>query len=152
MISASAVRMAIKNRLIIAALRDAQAYDPAVLEALAREQFLTFADETDATARRLEADDASVDDREAYRRGPEVFRSLAEALRREAGERDHVAALVARARDDAWQEVGRAILTRLTSSENRPGADPDYERNRSRRISKLVRVDLASLARERAVR
>jgi len=132
MIAASAVRMAVKNRLLVRALRDDREYDPAALVKAARWQFAELAEENEEAAERLEVEQRrEAREAEAARkprrylggkpiverpeqvRGPQVYRMLADALRATAADDDELLRVVSAARDDAWAELGRELEARL---------------------------------------
>ncbi|GAB3607091.1 hypothetical protein GCM10027413_25000 [Conyzicola nivalis] len=159
MISASAVRMALKNQLIVAALREHHAYDPEAIAGAAREQLASVAAESAATAERLdevrtergyvradagEGDENSALRDEEYRRRPTVHRMLAEALLEMADDPAAIDELVDAARTDAAQEIGREVVGGLRARDF--AADPDYEASKQQRLLGLISVDLAKLA------
>lgn len=135
MIAASAVRMAVKNRLLVRALRDDRDYDPEALVVAARRQFTEVAEENEDAAERLEreqereAEEAAsarkprrylggkpIVERPEQVRGPQVYRMLAEALRATAADDEELLRVVSAARDDAWAELGREVEVRLGSA------------------------------------
>jgi hypothetical protein len=157
LISASTVRMAIKNRLIVAALRDRLDYDGEALAEAARREFGLLARENDDTADRLEqlreieeangepefaVGDVRATQHAAHRRRPRIHRALAAALREQAEDDARVADLVERARIDAWEEIGREITGQVREREFDARLDPDYERVRTIRIRRFVAEDL----------
>jgi hypothetical protein len=158
MISASAVRMSLKNRLIVAALRDHESYDPEGIADAAREQLAAVAAESAATADRLDEvraergyvrpefdDDENGKLRdEEYRRRPTVHRMLGAALSEMADDAEAVGRLVEAARTDAAQEIGREVIGGLRARDF--AADPDYEATKQQRVQSLILVDLAKLA------
>ncbi len=162
LITASSVRMAIKNRLIVGALRDGRKFDAESLGEAAREEFLALADENAATASRLERlgnfayaasgadfDDPFIDEDEIdeeHRRRPEVHRALAKALREEADNPERIRAIVEKARDDAWEEVGRELRSKLANTVYVRENDPKYEKMRAKRIKDFKKDVLAGLA------
>lgn len=161
MITASSVRMAIKNKVIVGALRDDLRFDADALGEAARDEFLALADENTATAKRLErlghwaystgdadfgdpfVDEDEID--EEHRRRPQVHRELAAALRAEAENPDSIRAIVEQARDDAWEEIGRELRSKLRNTGYSRENDPKYEKMRAKRIKEFVKTDLASL-------
>jgi len=157
LISVSSVRMALKNRLITAALRDSRDYDAEALRESARVEFELLARENDDTADRLEqlreihgeepkpTSGVQAAQWEAHRRRPQVHRLLAVELRHESENRDTIDELVERARTDAWDEIGREITVRLGENGFDSALDPEYERERRARMSMFVAFDLASL-------
>jgi len=141
LIATSAVRMAVKNRLLVRALRDDREYDPRALVTSARRQFIELAEENEEAAERLareqrrEAKEAEsgrrprrylggkpIVERPEQARGPQVYRMLASALRATAADDDELLRVVSGARDDAWAELGREVEARLDSAD--PGLPP----------------------------
>lgn len=161
LITASSVRMAIKNLLIVGALRDDRKFDAESLGEAARREFLALADENAATASRLDrlghfaytAQDADFSDPfvdedeidEQHRRRPEVHRALAVALRAEADNPERIRAIVEQARDDAWEEIGRELRSKLKNTEYVRDNDPKYEKMRAKRIREFKKDVLAGL-------
>ena len=161
LISALAVRMVIKNSLIVAALRDRLDYDFEVLALETREQLIVLALENEATAERLDqaerdgdgaAPDADVekDDydillEEAHRRRPSVHRLLAAALRRDADDPAAIAALIAQARVEAADDIGSEAVRRLVRQDF--GSEAGYAAARATRIQSLITLDIAKLRR-----
>jgi hypothetical protein len=159
LIAKSAVRMAVKNELIVGALRDQREYDAEAVARLAGEQLMKLAAENDETADRLERARTTGQpvapmprgapnqiDRlrdEDHRRRPSVHRRLAEALRELAGDREAVDELVNIARIDGAQEVWGEVVRRLRARDF--AADPDYAATRNQRVQLFLRIDLANL-------
>jgi len=161
LIATSAVRMTVKNQLIITAVRDHLDYDPETISRSARDRLVELARENEESADRLEearadedaAPDAApgVDDddpidalsRQNHRRRPAIYRLLAAALRRQAEDPAAVAALVAKARLEAADEVGRESLRKVSARDF--GSEPGYALERARRVRQLLEVDLAEL-------
>jgi hypothetical protein len=157
LIATSAVRMTVKNQIIVAALRDHTDFDESTLQEAARSDFIRLAEESEETAARLEKRgkekapivyESKIDAnrRKEHRRRPKVERLLAEALRVEAENEQTIGSLVARARDDASEELRREVVNRLVSVAVEP--DPDYEENKAGRIAYLISVDLAGLEKD----
>jgi hypothetical protein len=145
LISETTVRMAIKNRLIVAALRDGHPFDREGLQAAARAQCLLLARENDETAERVSRLELPDHAGEEHRRRPEVHRMLASALRSAADDPDHLVALVCAARDDALGEIVAEISARLVLRDRPPTGGPDDEFERFHRVRDLVEIDLAAL-------
>jgi hypothetical protein len=154
LIAASAVRMTVKNQIIVAALRDHTDFDETTLLDAARTDFVRLAEQSEETAARLEKRgkekapivyESKVDAnrRKEHRRRPKVERQLAEALRAEAENEQTIAGLVARAKLDASEELQREVVNRLVSVAIEP--DPDYDEFKAGRLAYLITVDLAEL-------
>lgn len=147
LIATSAVRMAVKNRLIVDALRENRGFDPDSLSASASDEYLELARQNDASASRVWRDgewDDEPRDTTTVQRHRSIFTGLASALREAADDDALTAAIVAGARDDALEELV-AFRAQIIFQ---PEADELYERERDSRI-RLVEVDLADLERRR---
>ncbi|MCX7521894.1 hypothetical protein OSC27_06325 [Microbacterium sp. STN6] len=162
LIATSSVRMAVKNRVIVAALRDDSRFDSEMLVSFARRRMRAIAQENEQTADRLlapaepvsgapagaiEIDSEAILDEE-HRRRPTVHRMLASRLRQQADDVELASTIVEEARDDAWQEVAREIGRQLDKRAYSPDREPDYESERAERMRQLVAVDLVQLRRE----
>lgn len=156
MIALSSVRMAVKNNLIVNALRNDERYDVDKLTESARQHVLTLAAENDQTASRLERARGfrkpGPDDDEEHRRRPQVHRMLAESLRERADDDEAMRSIIERARTDAWEDIGREVRTRIGPPGFVPDEDDVYQRMRKSRVKRLVDVDLAQLEREQKKR
>lgn len=157
LIGLSAVRMAVKNRIIIGALRDHDDFDAADYPAIARHELDRLARQNEADARRvtrarkqllkLRWTEAPDDDRRGdiaqlvLRR--RVYVALARALHAVSGDAQKVAELVETARTDASHEIGEALTVRLIEQAF-DGAEPDYLVFRGERMEALA-GDLAAL-------
>lgn len=148
----SAVRLALKNRIIVGALRDLENFDVETLSAFARDELVRLADESDDTASRLDRqpDEEPDSDKPARllahedrARRPQVQRALAVALREAAVDETVLTTLVSDAQDNASEEVRRALSSRLVTQ--RFDLDPDYELERDTRIRALVAIDIDRL-------
>ena len=154
-ISTAAVKMVVKNHIIVAALRDHLDFDIQDLADVARAEFVQLARENEETADRLESepDDTSESPgpdnaskarrREEHVRRPEVHRLLGAALREASEDDDATEDLVIRARDDAADEIGREVSTQLLAHQFEP--EPDYDDHRAERLRDFVDIDLATL-------
>lgn len=157
LLATAAVRSAVKNLLIVRALRDHADYDEQWwLSAVARE-FEVIAAENDADIARLEAERQRAKKRQGRAVHPADFRSrdapvlkkrirvltkIAERLREIATDEDAVLALVAEAR--------AAALDEITTARHDPS--PRAARDPEARAAGLAALadDLAALAKERA--
>lgn len=148
----SAVRLAVKNRIIVGALRDSEDFDTFALSSFAREEITRLADESDATASRLDSTPSEPETsdsparqlaHEDRSRRPEVQRALAVALREASLDNSLLAGLVADAQVSASDELRRALSSRLVTQ--RFDLDPDYERERDTRLRALVAIDIDRL-------
>ena len=159
LIAASAVRMTVKNRQIVRALRDRADYSEKAAMAAAREVFRALAREKREDVERLDdiiehsrdrpgraqhQTDYRKADAELLERREQVSDILADRLDELAEDDDFVRQTVDAARNSAWDEIGSSIIAQLM---RRPELDDteEYRRERARRIKQLVSVDLPLL-------
>ena len=165
LIALSAVRMAVKNHIIVGALREHRDFADADYAAAVRSELNRLARQNEEDAERVDrqrkdlgrqrsafeiSDDDRLDVRQlALRR--RVHRKLADALRAVAGDDEQVAGVLERARTDASEEIGSALAARLVEQvvDRR---EPDYAQRRAERVRKLVSTDLAALMSNRRAR
>lgn len=164
LIALSAVRMAVKNDIIIGALRDHIDFDPARYAQTARHELDVLARQNDEYAKRvhglrkvlarsgrvhlLTEDERADISQFALRR--RVHRKLADALDAVAGDDDQVAGIVEGAQRAASDELRDAVSARLIrlAIDSR---DPEYEERRADRLEMLLLVNLAMLKADHAV-
>lgn len=164
LIALSAVRMAVKNDIIIGALRDHIDFDPARYAQTARHELDVLARQNDEYGKRvgrlrkdlarsgrvhlLTEDERADISQFALRR--RVHRKLADALDAVAGDDDQVARIVEDAQRAASNEIREAVSARLIrlAIDSR---DPEYEERRADRLEMLLLVNLAMLRSEHAV-
>jgi len=139
MVALSAVRMSVKNRIIVSTLRDRDEWLPQLHEAAAAEDLLDLAREKDDELRNLGGRPDSREQRRA-----EVARELRRLLRTAAGDTELLARLVSEGRDAAWEEIGTNLAHKLVSRpENVDTAS--YRRDRDRHLRELITIDLENL-------
>ncbi len=159
MIAGAALRLAIKNGIVLRALRDRADFDEtAALDAVRTELWDLAVEKEDDAQRIADARDDARDrsgkavhqsdyragDLHTLERREEVSRGLAERLRQLSSDDEYVRAVYARANEAALDELSAWIGATI------PGAgaprDPrDYEQGRDERLRALVNVDLAML-------
>lgn len=162
MLAEYAARLRLRNAIVVGALSDDAAYDPSRYLGEARATLSTLAAESDAAARRLAERLEDSEDREGraghahdYRskdasnlkRREAVSTALATRLQECREDDDYLLGLIERARDEAWQDVSRALEDTLRRSDIT--VDADYAIEREDRVRRLVDEDLAELVRER---
>lgn len=161
LIALSAVRMALKNRIIVAALRDHNDYDAALYATLARQELHEVARQNDEDSTRVERlgsylsrTTGSGKGRELENKRRDVVRlgrrrtlhdHVAERLREIADDDTRVAGIVEKARADALQEINDALSDRLLAQKVDP-RQPGYEAARAERMRAVGKIDLAALA------
>jgi hypothetical protein len=162
LISAAAVRLAVKNLIITGSLRDQLAFDEARYSARVADELQLLADERDADADRIALERASAEKRPGWgehfhdyrtadaaglRRREEYSRRLATRLRELAGDEEFARSTAARAQEAAWDEIAASVKARLTRAAT-IGDEPDYVIERMDRMRDLAR-DLKRLERDR---
>jgi hypothetical protein len=160
LIAASAVRMAVKNRQIVRALRDRADYSEKNAVAAAREVFRQLAREKRDEVERLDEIIERVRDKPGrathqtdYRKGDsdrlerreQVSDILADRLDELSEDDEFVLSIVNAARDAAWDEIGASIVAKLRRAPEREAHTREYRDQRDARIRELIKVDLALL-------
>lgn len=162
LMSLFAARMAVKNRIIVGALREHNDFRPEDYARAAREELCRFARQNEADARRVVrarkkllnqrwtesiGDFGRGDVRQlALRR--RVYEALARALRAASVDEERIAELVERARIDAGEEIAGALTARLIAQDFEN--EPDYLINRFDRLNEFETIDIPALLEERA--
>lgn len=163
LIAESVVRMTLRNRVIVDALRDGRNLDRTALAKAAAAELEALADNEWESAQRvrfrregMRVDDPWQEDADTvdeYRRESErrekVHVAMSEAFAERATQRDILDSLVERARLEAWDEVGPVIVARATTED--PPVDEEYAAERDERMAALLALDLTALAVERGV-
>lgn len=163
LIAMAAVRMALKNRIIVGALREHTDYDIADYTALARRELLEVAKQNDEDSVRVERLGSHLSrttktgkGREVENKRRDVVRlgrrqtlhdNVAERLRALADDGDRVAEIVQKARADALQEINEALAARLLAQKIDPN-QPGYAAARAERMRAVGKIDLAKLAKK----
>jgi hypothetical protein len=160
LIAASAVRMAVKNRQIVRALRDRADYSEKEAVSAAREVFRQLAREKRDEVERLDdiidrtkerpgralhqtdyrkADATNLDRRE------QVSDILADRLDELAEDDAYLLSVVEAARNAAWDEIGSSIEAKLRRRPELEAHTREYKEQRDQRIRQLIKVDLPLL-------
>jgi hypothetical protein len=160
LIAASAVRMAVKNRQIVRALRDRDDYSEKAAIKAAREVFRQLAREKrdevarlddiiayarDRPGRALHQTDYRKGDSELLERREQVSDILADRLDESAEDEEYLREIVVAARDAAWDEIGASIQAQLARRPELEARTREYREHREARVRELVGVDLALL-------
>jgi hypothetical protein len=160
LIAASAVRMAVKNRQIVRALRDRADYSEKNAVAAAREVFRALAREKredverlddildrvrDRPGRALHQTDYRKGDAEKLERREQVSDILADRLDELAEDDDYLLSVVDAARRAAWDEIGASIEAKLARRPELEAHTREYSEQRESRIRELLNVDLPLL-------
>jgi len=154
MIARSAVRMAVKNVMIVAALRDGLSYDHTRFVLFAVARLTELADHEDTSAERVRERRAkptphprltAAEARDESIRREEIHAGLAAALRELAADSAALDSILSGAREDALAEI-TANLSAESSDESPVTVDDDYGVGRDDRIAALLFIDLSELA------
>ena len=165
LIALSAVRMAVKNRIIVGALREHRGFVEADYTTDVRTELDRLVRQNEEDAKRVgrqgkeldrtrSAFQITDDDRLEVRKlalRRRVHLKLAGALRAVTDDEEQVAELLAQAQKDASDEIGAALADRLVEQVI-DRQDPDYVQRRAERVRTLVNTDLAALRSSRLKR
>ncbi len=158
LITLSAVRMSVKNSIIVTAIRDQVNYLEADYESIARAELVKLSARSVQDAERVEKqrkrltkfkgtysyDDDTRQDVKLLAKRRKVYEQLAASLMEVAEDSDRVSDIVAGARSDAAAELVGALSLRLVE-QAQVALEPDYGAKRESRIRDLVTIDLALL-------
>ncbi len=158
LITLSAVRMSLKNSIIVTAIRDGINFAEADYSAIAVSELLKLSKRSHQDAERVEKqrkqltkfkgtysyDEDTRQDVKLLARRRKVYEQLEVALRAVAEDELRVATLVSEAQDDATAELVGSVAARLVA-QALVAQEPDYEKKRVKRMQDLVNIDLALL-------
>lgn len=162
LMSLFAVRMAVKNRIIVGALREHNDFSTEDYARAAREELCRIARQNEADARRVVRARKKLlnlrwtESLGDFRRGDvqqlalrrRVYEALGRALRAVSVDEERIAALVESARVDAGDEIAAALTSRLIAQDFTH--EPDYLINRFERLNALETIDIPALLGGRA--
>lgn len=160
-IASAAIRLSLKNRILMDTIGGGAGYDVDKFIPDARAALLALADEADAASERIKQerkdawrrfsdpdsthDYGSRDVRNLRRRRRQSQR-VAKELRARAEDDVELRRLVEAARDAAWVELAENIDRSLRVEAARPDLEPDYATMRAARMQALRLVDLSKLS------
>ena len=160
-IASAAIRLSLKNRILMDTIGGGAGYDVDKFIPDARAALIALADEADAAAERIKKerkdawrrfsdpdgthDYGSRDVRNLRRRRRQSQR-VAKELRARAEDDQELRRLVEAARDAAWSELAENIDRSLRVEAARPDLEPDYATMRDARMQALRLVDLSKLS------
>lgn len=159
MLAEYASRMRVKNRIVVGALTEPEAFEPSSYLDDARSVLASLSAESTLAAERLarelraaqqmygsaeHAHDYQSADASNLKRREAVALALAKRLGERRNDDEYLLGLVEHAREDAWHDVARAVEDSLDRSNI--VVDADYEREREQRMALLISEDLARLA------
>lgn len=148
LIADQALRMTLKNAIIVAALRDRTDLDRDALATLAIERATELAAAERASAARDRGESG-----DAPRKREKVRTGLAAELEALSADPERLAAMVERARLAAWEEIADPLADRAAAEleAERALAEQIDPRDRAERLAAFLALDLSELAAERGV-
>lgn len=164
MVADVAVRMTVKNDIIMNALKRNIDYDEAQIVEMVRSATEALAEERERDAKHISRmigeiretgrsswseSDYGNDDSRTLRHRLEVYEGVAAELRLRCADEQYLAETAARARDLAWGEIGDSLKERATHPYYSGGHDEEYRSHRDERIQQLIEHDLTELLQER---
>jgi len=164
MVADVAVRLTVKNAIIMNALAKRQDYSSARVAEMVRESLTELADEREDDADHLDSvaqqidrfgrsgrrsSDYGVDDNRTLTHRRAVYRLVAEELRNRRGDENYVRVTAEHARQAAWKEIGESLKARAEHPYYGGGNTQEYAEKREERIRHLIEKDFPRLVRER---
>lgn len=158
-----AVRLSVKNAIIMNALAKHQDYSSDRVAELVRDALTDLADERDADAKHLESiigeidkfghsgwaeADYGIDDNRTIKHRLAVYRMVAKELRARVTNAEYVTETAENARKAAWTEIGDSLKTKAEHPYYGGGNRQEYFDKRDERIQSLIEKDLTRLVRE----
>lgn len=158
LIALSAVRMAVKNHIIVGALRDHDDFDESSYQTVARDELIMLAVQNEEDAARVAQERRELASRRwsqgftederldlvRLARRRRAHKGLALVLHGVAEDEVKLAAIVEDAQRDASYEIRKALAARLIR-QTIDGNAPGYARMREERIKYLLAIDFAML-------
>ncbi|WP_416442703.1 asparagine synthase [Leucobacter sp. HNU] len=160
-----AVRMTVKNDIIMNALKKHMDYDESKVVDMVREATEDLASERERDAKHISRVRGEIrdtgrsawseseygnEDNRTLRHRQEVYENIAAELRRRAADPEYLSETATRARAAAWEEIGDSLKERATHPYYSGGASAEYQEARDSRIQQLIEKDLTALVREHA--
>ncbi|MGO3147339.1 MAG: asparagine synthase [Leucobacter sp.] len=155
-----AVRMTVKNAIIMNALKEHADYDAEQIIEMVRDSLNELAVERERDARHIarvrgeirdrgrsawsESEYGSGDNR-TLRHRQEVYEQVATELRERTENDTYLSETAERARKLAWEEIGNSLKERASHPYYSGGHDEEYRSEREGRIQQLIERDLTSL-------
>ncbi|MGK0715626.1 asparagine synthase [Leucobacter sp. W1478] len=155
-----AVRMSVKNAIIMNALKRKVDYDEQEIVDMVRDSITELARERERDAQHIDqmrkeirrtgrsswSDSEYGDgDNRTLRHRQEVYEGVAVELRARATDPEYLRVTTARAREAAWHEIGNSLKERATHPYYSGGASEEYQAARDERIELLISRDLTEL-------
>ena len=160
-----AIRMTVKNDIIMNALKRGADYDSNQIREMVRKATQDLAEERERDSSHIEVvrDEVRRTGRSAWsesnyrnsdsrtlRHRQEVYDGVAEKLRENASDEEYIAKTARRAREAAWDEIGTSLADRATHPYYSGGKSAEYRAERDDRIQQLIERDLTELMQSRS--
>lgn len=158
-----AIRMNVKNTIIMNALRRGKDYDEAEVHEFVRKNALSLAKEREKDAKHIrrmrdeirqygrsawqESEYAS-DDLRTLKHRQEVYERMKTMLEERAVNPEYIEKTAQQAQAAAWGEVGDSLKERASHPYYAGGSSKEYQRERTGRIQSFIEEDLAQLIKE----
>ncbi len=155
-----AVRMTVKNAIIMNALKRHVDYNAGQIREMVRSATEDLALERERDAKHISRmrgeirdtgrsswseSDYSNDDNRTLRHRQEVYERVAEELRARLANEEYLRDTAERAMAMAWDEIGDSLKERATHPYYSGGASEEYRNAREERIQQLIEKDLTAL-------
>ncbi len=155
-----AVRMTVKNAIIMNALKRHVDYQESQIIDMVREATEDLAQERERDAKHISRmrdeirdtgrsswseSDYGNDDNRTLRHRQEVYERVAEELHGRAGDDEYLRVTAERARALAWDEIGDSLKERASHPYYSGGDNDEYRSERDGRIQQLIEKDLTAL-------
>ena len=162
-----AVRMQVKNDIIMNALKRQVDYDAGQIREMVRDACEDLATEREKDAHHISRmrneirdtgrsswseSDYGNDDNRTLRHRQEVYEQVAQELHKRAADPEYLESTAERARQAAWHEIGDSLADRATHPYYSGGHTDEYRSERDSRIQQLIAKDLTSLIRQQTAK
>ena len=163
LVADGAVRMTVKNAIIMNALKEHADFDKDQIIGMVRDSLGELAVERERDARHIsrvrgevrssgrstwsETEYGNGDSRTLKHR-QEVYEQVAAELRKRIDDEEYLTSTASRSHELAWEEIGNSLKDRAMHPYYSGGHDEDYRVNRDDRIQQLIEKDLTSLIKE----
>lgn len=160
-----AVRMTVKNAIIMNALKRQVDYDSAKIEELVAETTVELAEERARDSRHIRRvreeirnfgrsswseTEYGIDDSSTLKHREEVYSKLSDLLRARSVNPKFISTTAEQAREAAWLEIGDSLKERASHPYYAGGASEEYQNEREDRIKLFIERDLTALVQQQA--
>ena len=160
-----AIRMSVKNSIIMNALKRNVDYRVDEIHDLVREQIELLVNERESDAKHIarvrgeirrygrsawQESEYGQDDSRTLKHRQDVYEGLATELQALAADEAFIKRTAEQARESAWSEIGDSLKDRATHPYYSGGASAEYQAARDERIQNFIEEDLTQLIRQQA--